>query len=533
MFHKKSKWMAFLGCALVCSVTAFGQSSDGNQALLNLLVRKGIITQDDAAQIQKEAAAEQAAAPVATAAAAPMAAAQGVVRTVTPGGGPAFSGAANGGVLVASAPGSVSPLSFRIGIADFTPFGFMDFTGVYRNKATGSSIGTTFNSIPYANGSTGQLSEEKFSAQNSRIGLRIDSVVNGTKVLGYLETDFLGNAPTNLFVTSNADTLRMRNYFVDLKNGPWEFLAGQDWSMLTPNRVGISPIPSDIFFSNNMDTNYQAGLTWARQPQVRLVYHATNELTLGLALENPDQYVGGAVVLPAAFTATEVDTGVATSQPNIFPDVVAKVTFDTKLMNDLPWHFEVSGLVSSFKINTYTSAINTSATAEGGGVQGAVNFELMKGLHFIGTGFYSYGGGRYLFGSGPDFIVKAPDSTGAYGIGLVKATSAIGGLEYAVAPTDTVSLYASTMQFGQRFNKLSNGTYVGYGYPGSPNSQNKTIFEYTLANSYTFWKNPTYGALQLIGQISYAERKPWFVAAGAPSKADATMVWLDLRYVLP
>jgi hypothetical protein len=325
----------------------------------------------------------------------------------------------------------------------------------------------------------------------------------------------------------------MRVYFADLKHGPWEFLAGQDWSMLTPNRRGISAMPSDVFYSNDMDTNYQAGLTWARQPQIRVIYHATDELTLGLSAENPDQYVGSAVVLPAAFTASEVDTGTATTQPNIFPDIIAKAAFDTKMVNDLPWHFEVAGLLRSYKINTYSSTIDTDATAEGGGISGAVSLELVKGLTFIGTGFYSYGGGRYINGLGPDFIVKAPDSTGAYGIGLVKATSAILGLEYAAAPFDTVSAYWSTAGFGQRYNKLSNGTYVGYGYPGSANSNNKTIDEATLANTYTFWKNPAYGALSLIGQVSYVKRDPWFVAAGQPSNANTTMVFLDLRYTLP
>jgi hypothetical protein len=282
-----------------------------------------------------------------------------------------------------------------------------------------------------------------------------------------------------------------------------------------------------------MDTNYQAGLTWARQPQVRLVYHATDEFTMGLSVENPDQYVGSAVVLPSAFTATEVDQGTATTQPNIFPDVIAKAAFDTKAVNDLPWHFELAGLLSSYKINTYSSTINTDATAEGGGVSGAMSLELIKGLTFIGTGFYSYGGGRYIDALGPDLIIKAPDSTGAYGIGLVKATSAILGLEYAVLPVDTVSAYWSGTQFGQRFNKLSNGTYVGYGYPGSANTNNKTIEEVTLDNTFTFWKNPSYGALQLIAQVSRVERTPWYVAAGQPSNANANMVFLDLRYVLP
>ena len=168
--------------------------------------------------------------------------------------------------------------------------------------------------------------------------------------------------------------------------------------MLTPNRRGISGLPADIFYTNDMDTNYQAGLTWARQAQVRLLFHPTDEFTMGLSVENPDQYVGGAVVLPSAFSATEVDQGTATTQPNFFPDVIGKVAFDTKAVNDLPWHFELAGLVRSFKVNTYTSAINTSATAEGTGLSGDVDLELVKGLSFIATGFYSYGGGRYING---------------------------------------------------------------------------------------------------------------------------------------
>jgi len=99
-------------------------------------------------------------------------------------------------------------------------------------------------------------------------------------------------------------------------------------------------------------------------------------------------------------------------------------------------------------------------------------------------------------------------------------------------PVDTTSVYWSTAYYGDRYDKVGT-TYVGYGYPGSANSNNKDLDELTLANTYTFWKNPSYGALQLIGQISYADRKPWYVAAGTPNKANATMVFLDLRYVLP
>ena len=79
---------------------------------------------------------------------------------------------------------STSPLAFKIGAADFTPVGFLDFTGVYRSTNTNGAIGTGFNSIPYSNSAAAQLSETKFSAQNSRLGLRIDSKVDDTKILG-------------------------------------------------------------------------------------------------------------------------------------------------------------------------------------------------------------------------------------------------------------------------------------------------------------------------------------------------------------
>ena len=535
MLHKTSRiCLAAFSAAVLTAGSAFAQQ-DTNKALIDLLVKKGVLSQQDVTDLQAELAASQAATQPASQPGSPTVAQSTTTNTVVvsqaTGGAPGYSGAGSGGVPVTGS--ASSPMSFRIGIADFTPFGFVDFTGVYRNENTGGAIGSSFGSVPFRNSSTGQLSETKFSAQNSRIGLRVDSQVNGTKVLGYLETDFLGNAASNLYVTSNADTLRLRNYFVDLRNGPWEFLAGQDWSLLTPNRRGISPLPSDVFYSNDMDTNYQAGLTWARQPQVRLTYHATDQFALALSVEDPDQYVGTAVVLPSAFTASEVDTTAASTQPNAFPDVIGKAAFDTKDVTGLPWHFELAGVVSSYKINTYTSAINSDATEEGGGVSGGVNLEMFKGLNFIGTGFYSYGGGRYLQGLAPDFIIKAPDASGAYSIGLVKASSAILGLEYTVAPADTVSAYWSRIDIGQRYNKLSNGTYVGYGYPGSSSSNNKDIEELTLANTYTFWKNPAYGALQLIGQVSYVEREPWYVAAGQPSRANMTMVFLDLRYVLP
>jgi len=115
---------------------------------------------------------------------------------------------------------TAKPLSFDIGVAKFTPLGFLDLTNVFRSTDVGGGIGTGFSGIPFNNTTAGHLSESRMSLQNSRIGLRIDSNVLGMNVIGYLETDFLGNAAGSLVQTSNANTLRMRLFWVDLKNLP-------------------------------------------------------------------------------------------------------------------------------------------------------------------------------------------------------------------------------------------------------------------------------------------------------------------------
>ena len=89
-----------------------------------------------------------------------------------------------------------------------------------------------------------------------------------------------------------SEYLRLRVYFTDLARGHWEVLGGQSWSLLTPNRVGVSPFLSEVYNTLHLDTNYQVGLTYARQAQIRTVYHFTDGVALGLSLENPEQFSG-------------------------------------------------------------------------------------------------------------------------------------------------------------------------------------------------------------------------------------------------
>jgi hypothetical protein len=483
-----------------------------------------------------------------------------------------------------------SPLFFKIGGAEFYPLGFMDLTNVYRTNTVGTGIGTGFNSIPFANTTLGHLSEDRFSAQNSRIGFRTHAKFGSADVTGYLEADFLGFTPPNLNDTSNSNTLRMRLYWVDVKKGMFEVLGGQSWSLLTPNRNGLSAMPGDLFYSQDVDTNYQLGLTWARQAGVRVILHPNTHVAMGLSIENPEQTCPSGVIMPpgagvnygaqcdtnsGSITGTGASTNTS-SVANLHPDVIVKAAYDGGPENHHV-HFDIAGLFRSFKtVNLITSLPNTNLTGantatdtiHGGGVAGTAYLQLVKNVRFIGTAFYSSGGGRYIGSTaGPDFIVR-PDGT----LSGVKSGSGIAGFEYQVNPKTIMYAYYSGAYFGKDVNSVtttvntpSTGTATGtctvvtnYGYgfgPGtstlatgtgtcaapsnfSPNA-NRYMYEPTVGIHYTMWRNPSYGDLRLMTQFSYASRAPWYV--NTPSVAIPTilptahtfMVFVNLRYDIP
>jgi hypothetical protein len=483
--------------------------------------------------------------------------------------------------------GQESPLYFKIGAAEFYPLGFMDATNFFRTNNVGTGIGTGFNSVPFANTVAGRLTEDHFSAQNSRLGLRTHAKFGAADVTGYVEADFLGFTPPNVYDTSNSDSFRMRLYWVDAKTGPFEILAGQSWSFLTPNRNGLSALPGDLFYSQDMDTNYQLGLTWARQAGVRFIVHPTSNWAFGVSLENPEQTVPGGVVLPPGVSAndgSQFDTnsssltgsGVAsnTAVPNLHPDIIAKTAFDFGPEGHHV-HFDFAGLFRSFKgVNLVaTPASNLTGTntvtnsIHGGGVAGTAYVELFKNFHLIGTAFWSSGGGRYIASTaGPDVIVR-PDGN----LSAVKSGSFIGGFEWQATPKFLLYGYGSGAYFGRDTgavvtteNATGTGatgtcsvtTFYGYGQgPGSAvlntgasgtcaqpasnasSSANRFFYEPTLGVIETLWRNPSYGDLKLITQYSYVSRAPWFNTAPASASilptAHNSMIYIDLRYDLP
>ena len=347
--------------------------------------------------------------------------------------------------------GNAVPTYLRLGSVCIQPIGFMDLTAVWRDKAAGSGIGSSFGSVPYNTATTAKNSEFHFSPQNSRIGFRIDGDWKGAHFIGYNEFDFLGTSgSSSLAVTNGAFVPRLRLFWVDARKGKVEFLAGQSWSMFTPNRSGISALPGDLFYSQVIDVNYMAGLTWTRQPGMRILYHPSDKMTFGFSAENPNQYIGGSaggssIVLPSALTAlggTQFDNAANIStaagvlaEPQVNPDFIAKAAFDPSSR----FHFEVGGIERTFRDwnpNTGTAlGAGQHSTKVGGGILVGANAEIFKGFRLITTNSWGDGIGRYLFGQAPDVVIRSDGS-----LSPMHVAGTVDGFEARVKNTSVLRL---------------------------------------------------------------------------------------------
>jgi hypothetical protein len=439
-----------------------------------------------------------------------------------------------------------APLYFRIGAANFTPGGFLDFVSFFRGTNVGG-IATAFGSIPYNNTVQGHSSEVRMSSQASRLALKIETNAGANKVLGYVETDFVGNSAANQFVTSNAMTLRMRMYLADVRRGKWEIMGGQAWSLMTPGRHGLGVLPSDLLIPLVGDANYQVGFPWARQAQFRLTYHPTDNTALAVSVENPQQFIGSPqeVAFPSAYKDAmnaQFDAANLSTAPNLHPDIIAKIAHDGKV-GSRNLHIEAGGILRSFKAVYSPTAsvtgpfVNHSLTE--GGITAGANFEAFKNFTLVSNAVWGAGTGRYLAGLGPDVVVRPIAlSPTTFDITLtpVHSGSMMAGFEWQPKKTTMLSAYYGGIYAGR--NAFQDVTlvakpYIGFGGPGSANTNNRAIQEATLALTQTFWKSPNFGALQFISQGSYLTRSPWFVALGAPKNAHLFMSTLGIRYVLP
>jgi uncharacterized coiled-coil protein SlyX len=440
----------------------------------------------------------------------------------------------------AQGSGKTSPLSFRIGSAEFTPGGFLDFTNVFRSTNTGSIVSTGFAGIPFSNTAQGHLTELRTTSQYSRISLKAASKVLGGDVTGYFEMDFNGNDPANVFVSSQNHTMRVRLAYMEYKRGPIQLIGGQTWGWLTPNRVGLGTANPDMMITNNSDANINVGLAYSRPSALHIVLRPNSHFGWGVGIETQQQFVGGGVTFPNQFAGTLAaitDAGATPGAPSLHPGILTKLAFDSN-PTGRNFHFEIAAIANSVKValpvlgaaGTPVAGAFTTQTKTGGGIQPAFVLGLSKKFRVVGNAFFSNGGGRQIIGLGPDFVVR-PDGN----ISLVHADTGMFGAEANVTSNTLVAVYYGAAYFGRNTfldTTVGGGKFVGYGGPGSANTNNRAIQEPTLDIQHTFWKSPQWGALGLNLQSSYLTRAPWNTVGG-PKNAHLFQQYIVLRYILP
>jgi hypothetical protein len=422
---------------------------------------------------------------------------------------------------------AVGPATLRIG-------GYLGLTAIYRSTNSGGGTGTRFASTPYEDDLQGNVSQARLTAESSRISIRVDAEFpeeeNAPRfraLAGYFEMDFSGTAPGNVVVTSGSAGLRMRNAFAEVRYGDSFLLSvGQAFTLMTPIKARISMWPSDLELSQAVDTNYLAGVVWGRYPQLRLTWRASNAFDWAVSLENPEQQLGDSIVtLPACCAgdiAEQYNTGSdGLNVPNLMPDVVTRVALNPNAR----FHVDAGGVLRVFRhtVAPYT----TSFKQLGGG--GSVNLAVRPtgSTRLLAQGSLGSGMGRYLGGLVPDAAFH-PDGS----ISPIRTAGWVTGLEQQISPRTSLAGYYSGVHVDSNYDTDNDGRIIGYGFPGAPNSNNRTIQQVTGTFVTRVVTTPTRGSAQLATQVSWLERTRWHPGEALGS-ASAILFFAQVRYNLP
>jgi len=423
--------------------------------------------------------------------------------------------------------------ALNLGPAKIRFLGYAALSNSYRSTNSGGNVATSFGSLPFDNTVAGNTSEFRFSAQNTRLAMRVDADLKSSKVAGYFEMDFLGQVPGDVAAASPGNYgLRMRHAWFDFEKGKWELTGGQLFSLITPLKGAISPWPGDVSITQVVDQFFVAGLVWGRSPQIRVVYHYSDAVSFGFSAENPEQQVGSSVVFPSALAptlGTQYNTGSqGLKVPNAAPDFLVKASFDGKLAGHAA-HLDVGGVMREFRSYAPFEGNGVSGHNHGFGGGGNLNasLDVATGYRLVLNAFAGSGAGRYIGGLVPDVIVRANGD-----ISPIKAYSWVSGLEIAPSTRTGLYVYYSGV-YGQKNVAVdTDGSFIGWGYPGASNAADRTIQEVTPGFSHTFWKQENLGSVQLGIQYSYLVLHAW-VAGTGPGEAHAHMILGQIRYNLP
>ncbi|HZV89055.1 MAG TPA: hypothetical protein VFF95_16010 [Candidatus Binatus sp.] len=274
------------------------------------------------------------------------------------------------------------PPAIRYKGITITPGGFFAAETVFRNRATSADVNTPFTGIPFEAADLAHVSENNFTARQSRVSMLAQGKVGPATLTGYLEADFLGAGTTSNNRQSNSYVFRQRQLFAQaaFENG-WIITGGQQWTLATEDKKDILNRQEDLPLV--IDPQYNVGFTWARQYGFRVVKDFGGKFDVGFAVEAPQATIGGrgfsavTTINSAAAPATIVTSGATTAttgnfflnapgaSPGLYnafdatgytvnkaPDLIFKATADPGF-----GHYEVFGIVSFFRDRIYPCGV--------------------------------------------------------------------------------------------------------------------------------------------------------------------------------
>lgn len=442
--------------------------------------------------------------------------------------------------------------------------GFTELAVFYRDKTQTADVGSNFNTaIPFASSPLSDISELRFSARQSRFSfLAQGDPYAGAKAESYMETDFLGAAPTANSQESNSYNLRIRVFYGRfITDSGFQLTAGQSWSLATLYKQGLDPRQENVPLT--IDAQYVAGFNWLRVPELRLVQHFAHVFSLGLALDSPQALLGTNNTVPTTTQLIPGDpkgltTSYVTLNPypataiyqnaggSLFaptnnysvdpaPDVILKAALDPGF-----GHYEVYGLARWFRSNL----AGNNDTVSGGGIGAGLILPIIPGnlLNFQASGLYGKGVGRYGSSQLPDVTVEP---TGA--LSTNRESSVLFGLTFTPMPQLTAYAYAGREQMDQNWFTAtitaSGGVFGPYGYGyGNPlfvvsgcytlggkcQASTASVSDLTAGFWWKYYQG-VLGNLQFGLQAEVLERKSFAGVGGAPA-ANIFIGMASFRY---
>jgi len=472
---------------------------------------------------------------------------------------PAAAPASTPAPAPAPAAASSSP-SFMAGPVKVTLGGFVELMVVNRNRNESADWASNYNgSIPFPQSPNYNLSEFHLTERQSRWQALAQGPTDDPNVAAeaYLEGDF-GAAPSN--GNNNESTSfspRVRHFYADYqrKDAGWYLLFGQTWSLLTQNKIGITPRQENIPLT--IDGQYVPGFNWTRVPQIRFVKTFGDQVAFGLSLENPAALVTTATTAPAAFLtannyapvfnnqgASSAYAGLITTDSA--PDIIGKLAFDPG------WgHYEVFAMDRTFRdrnanINGAPHANNsTNAFSYGGSV---ILPLVPKVLEFTASVLAGDGIGRYGSAQLPDATIK-PDGS----LAAIKGYDFLAGFSWKPDPFWTFYANVGREHADKTdFNVVdaASGATYGFGYgsplfndtgcliessPGACSANTSSITQATLGGWWKFYQGAI-GNMQLGLQLSHIKREVWAATiTGTPNtqaspSTDLNVGLISFRY---